>query len=333
MNITKNTNQNSENYLLSESDLKDDKTFESFLDKISDIASTKSSSNQTITNTGIPNQQVVIYIKDIETRTEFVPVFCDINIGVDLQQYRGVHMSRFAQSIFDLVTEKFDTLDAFTEKLANIVREKQNSQSCTIKVVGTYMYRSMTQKSKLSSIQKIFLISNAISTQDQTTIQTGMKVYNMTACPCTKAHTKYMIAPKLKALGLSIDQINAILIMIASATHTQRGTTTIVLDKESSKISHNELYSVFSESTHLLSDLLKRPDEHDLVLRTVQKSQFTEDVAREVADTAYYHFKNILSPNAKIYVESILNDAIHIHDVQTVIQKTFGDMQKELAEE
>lgn len=327
--MKKNLSQIS-NQLLSENDLADESNFTTFLNSVSDIASTQSLSKQAITHSGIHNQKAIIYIKNFEDGNEYIPVFCEINIGVDVKDYRGVHMSRYSQNLFELANEKFDDLDIFTEKLAKVVREKQESNISNVEVVGTYIHKKLTKKSNLLSYDSMYLISNAISTKDKTSVQTGIKVYNMTACPCTKSYTKYMIAPELKAMGLSTQQINDILKITMPATHTQRGTTTLLINKEDSTINHKDLYNILEESTHLIYDLLKRPDEHDLVIRAVQRPQFTEDVAREVADNAYKQFKDSLSSNAEIYVESILNDAIHIHDVRTVIKKTFGEIQKEI---
>lgn len=133
-------------------------------------------------------------------------------------------------------------------------------------------------------------------------------------------------------MGLDLKQINRILEVTVSGTHMQRGTTTLLLDKETSSISHKDLYIVLEKSVHLVNELLKRPDEHELVIRALQTPQFTEDVAREVAFNGYEQFKEVLSPAAALYAESVLLDSVHIHDVQTVIQKTFGEIKSEVDE-
>lgn len=316
--------------LLTDKDLETEKSFASFLDKVSDIASSKSLSKQSITSSGIYNQQAIVTIRDFESQKEFIPVFCEINIGVEVKENRGVHMSRYSQSLFELSAKKYDDLSIFAEELAKHVKSAQKSTSAYVEVSGTYLHKKYTKKSKLLSSDKLYLVSKVAINSNNTSVQTGMTVFNITACPCTKAYTKYMIAPKLKTMGLNTEQINEVLEAFVSATHTQRGTTTLLIDKEKSNITHKDIYKVLDKSTHLIYDLLKRPDEHDLVIRAVQKPQFTEDVAREVADTAYEQFNNLLSKNATLYVESILNDSIHIHDVRTVIEKTFGEIQQEL---
>jgi GTP cyclohydrolase FolE2 len=87
---------------------------------------------------------------------------------------------------------------------------------------------------------------------------------------------------------------------------------------------------VLDNSVHIVYELLKRPDEHDFVKSVLDRPQFTEDAAREVAYNAYQAFNKKLSPNAELFVKSILQDSIHTHDVRTVIKKTFGEIKMDL---
>src|SRR5260221_12374881 len=160
-------------------------------------------------------------------------------------------------------------------------------------------------------------------------VQTGLRAYNMTACPCTRTFTKYSVVPELVKLGFDKDTVQKVLDITHSGTHTQRGTVTLLVDKTSDKMTHGALHKILEESCHLIYELLKRPDEHDLVVRALSKPQFTEDVVREVAFTAYQAFSDAPG-KTKLIVESILLDSIHIHDVCTMIERSFSDIQKEL---
>src|SRR6266581_2469210 len=115
------------NYNLLEQDLDKIENFDSLLNSITDVPASSPLHNISITNAGIYNQKVMIYIKDIENRNSYVPVLCDINLGVDLESNRGIHMSRCVQAIFELSTKKFKNLDEFTIELAKTIREKQKS--------------------------------------------------------------------------------------------------------------------------------------------------------------------------------------------------------------
>ncbi|MGI8420618.1 MAG: GTP cyclohydrolase, FolE2/MptA family [Candidatus Levyibacteriota bacterium] len=319
------------NYQLIAEDLQNPSTYEPFLKDLTDIPAADPLHPVNISKAGIHNQSVYITIEDIENKKEFVPLLCNVSVSTNLTTTRGVHMSRFLQAIFSLSTKKFHSLDDFSSELAQTVRELQGSQIGVAEVTGTYLHKTLTKKTQQLSMDKLQLISNATVTEKDVKVKTGMEVYNLTACPCTRTFTKYSVVPELQKMGLTIEQINQILDMSLSGTHTQRGVTTLLLDKESADINHTSIYNILNNSVHMIYELLKRPDEHDLVLRALKKPQFTEDVAREVAFNTYQQFNDVVSSDAKLYAKSILFDSIHIHDVQTVVENTFGELKKELA--
>ncbi len=320
-----------EDYPLSGKDIENTDEFGSLLEHLTNTPVSEPLYNISLTKVGVNKQKAMIYIESLDTPDTYVPVLCEISTGVDLRQNRGIHMSRCIQSIFTLAQRKFKTLDDFALALAGAVQEQQESEMAFADVSGTYIHKRYTKKTALESYDSIHLLSKATisSSNSDVLIKTGVQVYNATACPCTRTYTKYSVVPALQAMGLTIDQINQILDLTLSGTHIQRGVTTLLLDKKTSEITHKNIYQVLEQSVHLVYDLLKRPDEHDLVVRMLQKPQFTEDVAREVAYNAYRRFKDILSEKAEIYAESILFDSIHIHDVQAIIQKTLGEIKKE----
>lgn len=319
-----------EDYKLLEQDLEN---FDSFINDITNTAASDPLYNIGLNSTGISNQKVMLTIEDIEKPNVYVPVLCEVDTGIGLKETRGIHMSRCIESIFTLAKKRFKTLDDFTHELAKTVQDKQKSTSAYAEVSGIYLHKRYTQKTNLESQDTFYLLSNAVITRDKANLKTGIKAYNITACPCTQMYTKYSVVPELKSLGLNLEQINKVLDITYAGTHMQRGTMTLIVDKLSSKLTHKSLYNILDQSTHLVYELLKRPDEHDLVIRALQRPQFTEDVAREVAYNTYQRLKDILPPEAEIYVESLLNDSIHIHDVKTVIKKTLKEIKNELKAE
>jgi len=319
-----------ENYTVSEHDVENIERFHSLLNHLTDVSNSEPLHSIGINSIGVMNQKAMITIESLETPQTYVPVLCEISTGVDLWENRGIHMSRCIQSIFTLAERKFKTLDDFASELAKMVQQRQESAVGFAEVSGTYLQKQYTKKTNLASFDSLQLLSKARVAKNTTQVTTGMTVYNATACPCTKTYTKYMIVPELQAMGLDVDQINRILALTVSGTHTQRGTTTLLLEKENSPISHKDLFTVLEQSVHVVNELLKRPDEHDLVIRAVTKPQFAEDVVREVAWNAYQQFQAVLSSKAELYAESILHDSIHIHDVRTVINKTMGEIKTEV---
>jgi GTP cyclohydrolase IV len=305
------------NYELRPGDLEGD--YKRFLDTLTDVPESPSLQPLNIDEAGITNQQAYIQLQDIEGKGLIKPVLCDIQIGATLHGHRGIHMSRCEEALFDVSKEVHPSIDHFAVALARAVRDKQGSRGSVVKVNGLYLHTHMTHATKRESHDKMYLLSDASVDGDREQVSTGVRAYNITACPCTRTYTKYSVVPALREKGFNLEQIQDILNITLTGTHTQRGTISVVIDKTHEDITTGELYKILDQSAHLVFELLKRPDEHDLVVRALKRPQFTEDVARETAVNAYRRFGQVAPDDTRIEVESILNDSIHIHDVRTKI--------------
>lgn len=322
-----------ENYKLSEQDFEKEESFDSLLNHLTNVVESEPLHKISINKIGVFNQKEMIYIEDIEAPETYIPIPCEISVGVDLSENRGIHMSRCIQSIFALSKRKFKTLDDFAYELATTVRNEQKTETSFANVTGTYFHKRITKKTKLETHDSMEFISQVTVSDKETQIKTGLKVYHLTGCPCTKTYTKYSIVPELKKQGFTLPQIHNILEVAIAGTHMQLGTTILTINKtKKDTVTHKDLYEVLDKSLHLVNELLKRPDEHDLVVRALKRPQFTEDAAREVAFNTYQEFKNILPSNTEISIDQILKDSIHIHDVGALVKKTLGEIGKELGE-
>lgn len=316
------------NYELRPGDLEGD--FQKFLDTLTDVPASPSLQPIAIDEAGIANQQAYIQLQDIEGKGLIKPVLCDIQIGAMLHGHRGIHMSRCEEALFEVAAIPHPSIDHFAVALARAVRDKQDSRGCVVKVAGTYLHGHVTHATKRESHDKMYLLSDAMVDGDKENVSTGVRAYNITACPCTRTYTKYSVVPALVEKGFTLEQIRDILNITLTGTHTQRGTISVIVDKTHEEITSGELYRILDQSSHLVFELLKRPDEHDLVVRALKRPQFTEDVAREVAVNSYRRFGQVASEDTHIEVESILHDSIHIHDVRTKIVTSLGKLGKVL---
>ena len=198
-----------------------------------------------------------------------------------------------------------------------------------VSVEGQYIAERQTQKSNLTSYDKMYLVAEVCSSRHKTSVAIGLKASHITGCPCTETYTKFSVVPELQNQGFSLDQIRKILKTTKSGTHTQRGLATIFVDKNSLDITHKVLYDILEKSCHLIFELLKRPDEHELVLRALTKPQFTEDVVREIIGNALPVVGN-MPDYTRLSATSLLYDSIHIHDVYTKIDRSIGELKKEI---
>jgi len=317
------------NYKLQDDDLSPKENFNDFLEKLTDVPDSIPFHNVSIDEAGITNQQIIVNIKDVWNGDIIVPVICDLSMTIKLNTSRGIHMSRIEEALFETVKKTYDCLEDFGIALSQNIKDGQECDYSVVKIKGTYFHSRKTRVSKKDTLDKLFLVVNIINTGTDIRVQKGIQAYNMTACPCTKTYTKFSVVPELINLGLNKDQIQKIIDLTHSGSHTKRGLVTILIDKTSEDITFKLLYKILDISCHLVYELLKRPDEHDFVVSVLRKPQFTEDVVRDVIYHALDELRNI-PDSTRVSVESLLFDSIHIHDVYTKISKTFGEIKKEM---
>jgi len=299
--------------------------YAAFLDELTDVPSSIPLQPFSINKAGIVNQFAYITVRSLFSE-EYVPVYCKVGMQVSLQGHRGIHMSRCEEALFELVDQRHESLESFASQLAKRLQEVQSAEAAYVELEGFYLANRKTVKTQRTSHDRLILTVECHRSHATESIKIGMTAFNMTACPCTRTYTKFAVVPKLREMGLSLDQIRQILSVTNSGTHTQRGLATIVLDKNADDVTHGALYTILNESCHLVFELLKRPDEHDLVVRALQRPQFTEDVAREIAQAALSRFGETVPSATTIAITSTLFDSIHIHDVYTEITSTFGEL-------
>jgi GTP cyclohydrolase FolE2 len=109
-------------------------------------------------------------------------------------------------------------------------------------------------------------------------------------------------------------------------THSQRAITFLQIEDREEHLGFDDLFACLSESLHLSQDLLKRPDEAELVLKSHKQPQFAEDTVRKVAVTAASMFGDRLSPKSWMEVETISMESIHGHDVLCRLRKPVGHL-------
>lgn len=303
-------------YVLKEEDIVD-VNFPDFLSQISDIPSREIVGN--LDEAGIVNQNVTIKVKNL-LGNKIAYLYCDVKLCVSLTDRRGIHMSRIEEALFSLIDEEYVDLESFASILSERVRVLQEAKISIVEIKAIAFVKRTTRKSKKYSHDKVNLYCSVRNDEGSLMYIKGVEAYNMTACPCTATYTKFHTVPSLKSRGFSLEDINFILSNVVTGTHTQRGKVLLAVSGlKSAAFSYEQLYSVLDESVHLVHELLKRPDEHDLVIRALTRPQFTEDVVRDIAHTLLKKFGRELDDESVVVIESTQSDSIHIHDVYSKI--------------
>lgn len=313
------------NHKLSPDEVRPENFF-SFMNELTDVPESEPMHDISIDEAGITAQQHILYTTDFTLNDIAEPLFSDIELSVSLENSRGIHMSRCEEVLFECKNRKDLTLIELAVVIANKLRQVQGSEKAYVTLTAQKSLKQHTRITNKETYDKIFLYAKASVTSTTERRDVGLTVFNITACPCTKTHTKFTVVPKLLDLGLDLTLAQEVVDLTMSGTHTQRGTTSIYINEVSEQFRTESLHKVLGESTHLVNELLKRPDEHDLVTRALAKPQFTEDVVRETAANLKIMLAETIKNNSLVTIESVLHDSIHIHDVKTIIRRPFGDL-------
>ena len=175
-----------------------------------------------------------------------------------------------------------------------------------------------TPVSRLNSIDSLDISFSVnlqkINSQISQSVTIGAGIHHLTACPCTLKYNQVLFERHNDPWP--------------QATHSQRSRTELKINPPSVEIlpTYQELVSVLDEALHVSQDLLKRPDETELVLKAHKKPQFAEDTAREVARAVGKKYGSILPHETKIQVNSTSLESIHIHDVECSLDVQLGEI-------
>lgn len=227
---------------------------------------------------------------------------------------RGIHMSRLEEAMTDLHQRRFDDLRAYGLELARIMLERQQATRSAVMLHGKLPLLRETTVSGRTSLDTIE-ISATIEVERQgltvcEQVMIGAGIYHITACPCTQEYNRVLFGERA---GES-----------PQPTHSQRSFTTLAVATTGAAPGYDDLVACLAAALHATQDLLKRPDEAEIVLQSHLHPQFAEDAVREVAQEAGRTFGGRLPATARVVIESLSQESIHIHDVRCRLDTTIG---------
>jgi GTP cyclohydrolase FolE2 len=258
-----------------------------------------------------------IWVSLAENNGGHVPFDASILVSLAADR-RGIHMSRIEQAITALYDKIFASLSEYGRELTQNILQAQKIQSVSLEMTGSLPYLRQAPVSKLMSVDSLEVYCKTTREKNgaKAIVKTclGAVVYHLTACPCTQSYNEILF-------DRTEDPWPQI-------THSQRSKTKLqVSPPPGARIpDYRELLEILTTSLHLSQDLLKRPDETELVLKAHKTPQFAEDTAREVAKAAVEKFKNTLAPETRIQVHSHSLESIHIHDVECFLDMSLSDI-------
>lgn len=235
---------------------------------------------------------------------------------VDLPaRVRGIHMSRLEQTIADLYGESFIDLGDYGWQLAERMISRQKGEKARVRLTGKLPLLRQSKISRHLSVDPLEIeVEVSVARQEgglKTTIKSGIGVCHITACPCTQVYNQDVFLSSREC---------------PMPTHSQRSRTWLHLSGEGRVPSAGEMLDCLESALHVTQDLLKRPDEAEIVMKSHRYPQFAEDAVRETARAVGRRFGAGLPDSTGVCIESLSLESIHIHDVCCRLETTLGEI-------
>jgi GTP cyclohydrolase FolE2 len=240
---------------------------------------------------------------------------------------RGVHMSRFVEVAASLIDGKWQNLEEVAERGVLLAAERQEVDAADLGFSATTIVWREAAVSGRRSPDPFRVGVEATLRDGAVTTMLSLAASVMTACPCTAAYSHHSARLDL-ADGYGAELADAVMRGVLTYTHSQRAEVLVKVEA-SVGFGLRECLAALSEATTMTGELLKRPDEHELVRRAHERPQFTEDVVRDTAAAlASRAPKNAARSTMTITARAI--ESIHAHDVSARYEGRIEDVREAL---
>ena len=299
---------------------------EGFLERATDIPSAASRHRIPLEAAGIMDQQISLRLLDLAGPPDGLRLNGTVSATAMLDgDHRGVHMSRIVEAVSAAEGQVWSSLSAAVEELAADVARRQSAARAAVSVQGTVRFPRQTRVTGRTSPDSLGLHAAGVFAREEATSRVGLTATIMTACPCTRAYSWYSAIMAVAEVA-GLETANLVAGRLETFTHSQRAFVTVTADAGPGGISLSDAYGAVTAATHLVQELLKRPDEHDLVRRAHARPQFTEDVVRDVAAELASRVSGSAAPSARVTIESSALESIHAHAVHSRLDLTLEEI-------
>lgn len=275
-----------------------------------------------LTRVGVRNvRKPVLVQREGLGRTLNNTLSCSMDIYVDLPaDQKGSHMSRNVEVINEVVEESMrHPVTAIEDMAADICKRllvhHEYAQNAEVHISAEYYKPNKTPQGRDTFEIYTLLAGGTIVRGGPITKMVGARVVGMTACPCAQQTVTEML-----------EYTGDMPVM----SHNQRNVVTIEMTtSEDISLEADDLIDIAQESfSSPTFELLKRPDEGQVVINAHRNTRFVEDVVREVLVRIVHKYAD-LPDDVFVTVQSDSEESIHKHDAYAERVATLGELRAE----
>jgi GTP cyclohydrolase I/GTP cyclohydrolase-4 len=304
---------------------------------LDDVQARRPSTHVSLSRVGVTGVEKVIRISSNGSEQLFyAELACFVDLG---PEQKGAHMSRFEEVVNEAIDEvvlseafKAETLAAH---IAALVRDRQDGARAEVTIAARYPEHKLTPASGARTQEIYTLFGSAVASDRGMRRLVGVEAQGMTACPCAQELVIDRSQERLQEAGFSDDEIARVLEAVPVATHNQRGIGTLHVgcpEGCDETIEASSLLEIVESSmSSEIYELMKRPDEVEVVEKAHMHPRFVEDCVREMVRTATERFAH-LGDDAFLSARQENLETIHKHNVVAERHGLLGELAREIAE-
>jgi GTP cyclohydrolase IV len=301
----------------------------------SDVQGRRPATTVSLSRVGVTGVEKVIRIRANGAEQLF---YAELECFVDLgAEQKGAHMSRFEEVVNEAIDEvilsealKAETLAAH---IAELVRDRQGGRRAEVTIAARYPEHKPAPASGVLTQEISTLFGSAVASARGTRRLVGVQAQGMTACPCAQELVMERSQERLQEDGFTEDEIARVFEAVPVATHNQRGIGTLHVGCPETCTDALEaatlLQIVEASMSSEIYELMKRPDELEVVEKAHRHPRFVEDCVREMVRMATERFAG-LGDEAFISARQENLETIHKHSVVAERHGLMGELVREI---
>jgi GTP cyclohydrolase-4 len=299
---------------------------------IRDVQDEPPSTQLSLTHVGLTGIDHVVRLVGKE-RDELFYVEMDIFVELRPDQ-KGVHMSRFSDTVEEVITlvssEKLETLETLAERIAVEVLHNQSAIRSDVHVRAHFPQERYAPISGKRTQEIYKLIGMAAATEHRVVHLVGIEAEGMMACPCAQDMIASQARERLLEIGFTPEDTERALEVVPLATHNQRGRGTLIVGTDAVVHAEDLVHIVEGAMSSENYHLLKRPDELFVVSKAHRRPRFVEDAVREMIYGLIDSFPD-LPGDTFVQARQVNMETIHKHDVYAERVGTLAELRQEIS--
>src|SRR5204863_102466 len=302
----------------------------------SDVQASAPTVHVSLSRVGVTNVEKVIRIgAPGAEQLYYAKLDCFVDLG---PKQKGAHMSRFEEVVNDVIGEVVLGESGFKAEqlaahIAELVRERQDGLRAEVTIAARYPEHKPAPVSGTETQEIYTLFGSAVASPRGTRRLVGVQAQGMTACPCAQEMLTDRARERLVADGFTDDEIERVFDAVPVATHNQRGLGTLYVGCTEGcdvEVHAQHLLRIVEDSmSSEIYELMKRPDEAEVVEKAHRRPRFVEDCVREMIRMACDEFAEFGEDTFVLARQENL-ETIHTHNVVAERYGLLGELAAEL---